>query len=77
MVTPVLRSISPDATPDEIVAIVAAIAALSPAGGESTPSAEAMGLHEWVHGSRLVARGVPLQRGPWRFSGRIERRPRA
>jgi hypothetical protein len=69
---PVLKAISPDATPEEVAAIVAAIAELSrpvagPPPGDDT-------LHEWVHAARLASRRAPLQRGPWRLSGRIGRR---
>ncbi len=72
---PVLKAISPDATPEEVAAIVAAIAELTrsatvPPSGDDT-------LHEWVHAARLAARRSPLQRGPWRLSGRIGRRTRA
>ncbi len=72
---PVLRSISPDATPDEVAAIIAAIsecmrtAALAE-GRDDT-------LHEWTHASRITARRAGLQRGPWRLSGRLGRRSRA
>jgi hypothetical protein len=72
---PVLKAISPGATPEEVAAIVAAIAELSrtaapPPSGDDT-------LHEWVHAARLASRRAPLQRGPWRLSGRIGRRTRA
>jgi acyl-CoA carboxylase epsilon subunit len=73
---PVLRSISPAATPEEVAAIVAAIAAVSRAQA-SPVSEDAGGLHEWVHAARLVSRRAGLQRGPWRLSGRIGRRTRA
>ena len=70
---PVLRVVSPDATEEEIAAIVAAVsvsmAATAPAGVDDT-------LHEWVRGSRLGSRRAGLQRGPWRLSGRIGRRSR-
>ena len=72
---PVLRAISPDATDDEVAAIVAAVTALSvaatPVGGHDDT------LHEWVRGARLGSRRAGLQRGPWRLSGRIGRRARA
>ncbi len=73
---PVLRAISPDATPEEIAAIVAAIATLSEARASGTGGSDSaeVGLREWERGSRLMARGAPLQRGPWRLSGRIEPR---
>jgi hypothetical protein len=72
---PVLRSISPEATPEEIAAILAAVAASLPGPvvddeGDDT-------LHEWVHAARLRSHRAGLQRGPWRLSGRIGRRSRA
>jgi len=69
-----LRSISPEASPEEIAAILAAIAATQP-----TPDEEARDdtLHEWVHAARLRSHRAGLQRGPWRLSGRIGRRSRA
>ena len=73
---PELRAISPDATPEEVAAIVAALAVSTRVPGAATPDA-GESLHEWVHGSRLGARRAGLQRGPWRLSGRIVRRSRA
>ncbi len=76
MTPPALKAISPDATPEEVAAIVAAIAeltrpvAVAPPAGDDT-------LHEWVHAARLASRRAALQRGPWRLSGRIGRRTRA
>ena len=73
---PVLRVITPDATAEEVAAIVAAVSAslrVAPVGdavGDET-------LHEWVRATRLGARRAGLQRGPWRLSGRIGRRHRA
>jgi len=71
---PVLRAISPEATPDEVAAILAAITVCLPArrahGGDDT-------LHEWVRTSRLRAHRSGLRRGPWRLSGRMPRRSRA
>jgi len=74
---PVLRSISPDATPDELAAIVAAIESCMPAATTSVEAKADDSLHEWVRGSRVGARRAGLQRGPWRISGRIGRRSRA
>jgi hypothetical protein len=71
---PVLRSISPEATPEEIAAILAAIAASQPAPVEDGRDDT---LHEWVHAARLRSHRAGLQRGPWRLSGRIGRRSRA
>jgi hypothetical protein len=72
---PVLRSISPEATPEEIAAILAAIAATQPVPVETDDRDDT--LHEWVHAARLRSHRAGLQRGPWRLSGRIGRRSRA
>jgi hypothetical protein len=71
-----LRVITPDATQEEVAAIVAALAAVQASSqiGEAAPSDD---LHEWVHAARLRARRAGLQRGPWRMSGRLGRRARA
>jgi hypothetical protein len=69
-----LRSISPEASPEEIAAILAAIAASQPAPVEEARDDT---LHEWVHAARLRSHRAGLQRGPWRLSGRIGRRSRA
>ena len=69
-----LRSISPEATPEEIAAILAAIAATQPVPVEDERDDT---LHEWVHAARLRSHRAGLQRGPWRLSGRIGRRSRA
>ncbi|MFN8034630.1 MAG: hypothetical protein U0V73_01665 [Acidimicrobiia bacterium] len=78
---PVLRSISPDASPEEVAAIVAAVGALESSrtagGAEGTGGAAPAPLREWSHASRLTARRKGLARGPWRVSGRIGRRSRA
>ena len=72
---PVLRSISPEATPEEIAAILAAVAASLP--GPAVEDGRDDTLHEWVHAARLRSHRAGLQRGPWRLSGRIGRRSRA
>jgi hypothetical protein len=72
---PVLRSISPEATPEEIAAILAAVAASLP--GPAVDDERDDTLHEWVHAARLRSHRAGLQRGPWRLSGRIGRRSRA
>jgi hypothetical protein len=70
-----LRSISPEATPEEIAAILAAVAvSTAPAPVEDDHDDT---LHEWVHAARLRSHRATLQRGPWRLSGRIGRRSRA
>jgi len=71
---PILRSISPSASDEEVAAIVAAVAVLQVPAAEE-PAEE--GLHEWVRAARLRARRTGMQRGPWRLAGRIGRRPRA
>jgi hypothetical protein len=68
-----LRAISPDATPEEVAAIVAAIRAVSAVAADPAPDDT---LHEWVRTARLQSRRSGLQRGPWRLSGRIGRRSR-
>ena len=71
-----LRAISPDATPEEVAAIVAALSvALAPAPIPDAPIDDD-DLHEWVHAARLRSRRAGLQRGPWRMSGRLGRRSR-
>jgi hypothetical protein len=70
----VLHAISPEATPEEVAAILAAIAASQPA---SVEEARDDTLHEWVRAARLRSHRAGLQRGPWRLSGRIGRRSRA
>ena len=70
---PALRAISPDASPEEVAAIVAAVAALTAVGPPVDAEAH---LDEWVSRSRLVSRRVGRARGPWRFSGRVARRTR-
>jgi hypothetical protein len=82
--SPVLRVVSADASPEELAAITAAIevvrherahaaarAAASVTGGDEDH------LDAWVRASRLTARRAGLLRGPWRLSGRIDRRARA
>jgi Acyl-CoA carboxylase epsilon subunit len=70
----ILRAISPDATDEEVAAIVAAIAECTRAGAPGEGRDDT--LHEWTHAARLTARRAGLQRGPWRLSGRIGRRSR-
>jgi hypothetical protein len=72
---PVLGGVSPDATSDELAAIVAAIGACSWVVERSEPGIDDT-LHEWVSTARIRARRAGVQRGPWRFSGRVGRRSR-
>jgi hypothetical protein len=71
----VLRVLNPDATEDEVAAILAAVAMCTQVTAPAGPSGGT--LQEWVRGTRLSARRAGLQRGPWRLSGRIGRRTRA
>jgi hypothetical protein len=68
----VLRAVSPDATREEVAAIVAAITACS----VTVETEVEPGLDEWVRQSRLRARRIGRVRGPWRMSGRVARRER-
>jgi hypothetical protein len=72
---PVLRVVTPGASPEETAAIVAAIAAATAAG--TVVAVEAEDRSRWVSASRLTARRAGLSRGDWRLSGRIGRRARA
>ncbi|HUF82960.1 MAG TPA: acyl-CoA carboxylase epsilon subunit [Acidimicrobiia bacterium] len=78
MAAPPLQVISGDATPDEVAAITAALAAVFAEREAAARAASAGdGLDAWVRASRLTARRAGLMRGPWRLSGRIGRRARA
>ena len=70
-----LRVITPDATSEEVAAIVAALAAVQVYAAPEIDDTD--DLHEWVHAARLRSRRAGLQRGPWRMSGRLGRRARA
>jgi hypothetical protein len=72
---PVLRVLDPDATDEEVAAILAAVAVCMRVAPPATASGDT--IQEWVRGTRLSARRAGLQRGPWRLSGRIGRRTRA
>lgn len=72
-----VESIHGNPTPEEVAAIVAAVAAL-----EQERAATARAgfppdhLRMWVHASRRAAQRAGMQRGPWRMSGRLPRRSR-
>jgi hypothetical protein len=74
MSVPELRAVTPDATPEEIAAIVAALGVLQ---AEVAAVERDDTLHEWVRVGRLQSRRSGLHRGPWRLSGRVSRRSRA
>jgi Acyl-CoA carboxylase epsilon subunit len=73
-----LRVIKPEATPQEVAAITAALTLVVREREQAAAAAHPEDqLSEWVRGGRLTARRAGLQRGPWRLSGRIGRRSRA
>lgn len=79
---PVFRVVTPDASPDELAAITAAIEVVQRerASAAASATAAAAGIEQldaWVRVSRLTARRAGMLRGPWRLSGRIDRRARA
>jgi hypothetical protein len=77
---PVFRVISPDATPEELAAITAALEVVQRERSEAAASAsraDAEHIDEWVRVSRLTSRRAGMLRGPWRLSGRVSRRARA
>jgi len=61
---PVLRIITPDATPEEIAALVAVFSAM---GGDEAPVAKAPS--PWSAKHRLMPPAYPHGRGAWRASG--------
>ena len=63
--TPLLRVISPNATPEEIAALVTVLAAL---GGDE-PAPKRRTPPEWQSPSRTVRRTLPHGPGGWRSSG--------
>ncbi len=72
-----LRSISPDATPEEVAAITAAIAASMASVRVAASVDGAAGESSWVQAARITARRSGYSRGQWRLSGRLGRRSRA
>jgi hypothetical protein len=72
-----LRSISPDATPEEVAAITAAIAASMASVRVAASDDGAVDGSSWVQAARITARRSGYSRGQWRLSGRLGRRRRA
>ena len=77
-----LRAITPSATPEEVAAIVAALAAIEAEQLTVAAAATASGsgddaATDWVRASRITARRGAMTRGSWRLSGRVARRSRA
>ena len=62
---PLLQVVNPDATPEEVAAIVAVFAALGSASGEPPKRRRP----EWNAPHRLVRRSFPHGPGAWRASG--------
>ena len=71
---PTFRVIDADASPEEVAAIVAAIASLQP---DVVTGEDATERSRWLDTSRRAARRVGIARGDWRLSGRVARRARA
>lgn len=72
-----LVGISPDATPEEVAAVLATFAVLEAQRAAAVVDDGPEPVSNWVHASRLTARRAGLQRGQYRLSGRIGRRARA
>jgi hypothetical protein len=72
-----LRSISPDATPEEVAAITAAIAASMASTRTASNDDAGEERSAWVQAARITARRGGYSRGEWRLSGRLGRRSRA
>ena len=61
---PALRIVTPDATPEEVAALVAVLATVG------APVAEARAPRsQWASPARLTARSLPQGPGGWRASG--------
>jgi hypothetical protein len=81
-VTVRISSIGGNPTPEEVVAITAAVTTLAEHEQEAAAAAESHApapsdwLSVWVEASRRAAQRSSLSRGPWRISGRIARRSR-
>jgi hypothetical protein len=78
-----LAGVPSGATPAEVAAIVAALAAIDADDrARAAAAAAAAGDDEgridaWVQSARLSGRGAGFTRGPWRLAGRLSRRKRA
>ncbi len=63
-------------TPEEVAAIAAVTALLDEQRRVVPVESSDDSLSMWVEASRRSAQRALLQRGPWRFSGRLGRRSR-
>ena len=76
-----LAAVPSGASPEEVAAIVAALAVID--ADEQAAAAAAAGgndpdrIDAWVHSSRMSNRGAGYTRGSWRLAGRLPRRKRA
>ncbi len=62
---PVLRIVRGDATPEEVAALVAVIAAMSAGGGPTRPKPRS----SWADPARRMRTSLPHGPGAWRASG--------
>jgi len=67
--SPLLRILTPDATPEQIAAIVAVLAAIGGSGESPTDASLSARASTWAHPARQVRH--PHRHGPdgWRLSG--------
>ena len=79
-----LAGVPAGATPEEVAAIVAALAAIDAEERALAAAAAAQAaagyddrIDAWVNAARLSGRGSGFTRGPWRLAGRLSRRKRA
>jgi hypothetical protein len=78
-----LASVPAGATPEEVAAIVAALAVIDAeeraraAAAAAAAAGDAERVDAWVRSARLSGRGAGYTRGPWRLAGRLSRRHRA
>jgi hypothetical protein len=78
-----LAAVPSGASPEEVAAIVAALAVIDAddqaraAAAAATAAGDTERIDAWVHSSRMSNRGAGYTRGSWRLAGRLPRRKRA
>jgi hypothetical protein len=78
-----LAAVPAGASPEEVAAIVAALAVIDADDRARAAAAAASAggdddrIDAWVRSARLSGRGAGYTRGPWRLAGRLSRRHRA
>lgn len=78
-----LASVPEGATPEQVAAIVAALAVIDAddrarvAAAAAAAAGDEERIDAWVRSARLSGRGAGFTRGPWRLAGRLSRRHRA